>query len=77
MVGSFRNRAADVMPVLLKGIENPKELDVFRVCFHGLKLSVVPMHPLIKAAIDRGEADFFREHLESIAEGRLQMMRMC
>jgi hypothetical protein len=70
---SFRNRAPEVVPVLLKGIEkNPKELDVFQACFHGLKIFGGTNHPLIRAAIDRGEADFLSRALEGDSEGGLR-----
>jgi hypothetical protein len=62
-LGAFRNRAAEVVPVLLKGLENANAQDE---CIHSLKVLGGTNEPLIKAAIDRGEADVFREHLASL-----------
>jgi hypothetical protein len=62
-LGGFSNRVAEVVPVLLKGLE---DLFVRDACFYSLKVLGGTNEPLIKAAIDRGEADIFREHLESL-----------
>lgn len=50
--GGFTNRAAEVVPILLKALENP---NVREDCIYSLKRLGAAAELLIKAAIARGE----------------------
>jgi hypothetical protein len=56
-LGAFRNRVAEVVPVLLKGLENP---NVREQCIYSLKRLGAAAEPLIQAAIARGEVSILQ-----------------
>lgn len=56
-MGAFTNRPVEVVPVLLKGLENPT---VREVCIHSLKRLGAAAEPLIQAAIARGEVSILQ-----------------
>jgi hypothetical protein len=56
-LGAFTNRAAEVVPILLKGLENPNAREE---CIEGLKRLGAAAEPLIQAAIARGEVSILQ-----------------
>lgn len=56
-LGALTNRAAEVVPVLLKGLENPS---VRETCIYSLKRLGAAAEPLIQAAIARGEVSILQ-----------------
>lgn len=61
-LGAFSNRATEVLPVLLKGLEDP---NVREHCLYSLKQFGEVAEPLLKEALARREATVFQGHMEA------------
>ena len=68
-LGAFTNRGAEVVPVLVKGLENPAVRDQ---CIYALMLLGGAKEPSIKAAIDRVAARFSQEKQEGVRSAETQ-----